>query len=393
MATYSYPHVEDYIEIISGYRKPDGKGINSIWSSPTPLLSLARYDVRILESFGDQSYVKQMGYTDKQAALAHAIVLKYERQLNKHCVDISPIKEQAAYRIPIRQIDRSTRVWIEDGIIKLRFPYSTQQIEEIRESAKTSQGAIFFNREEKVWHADLTEYNVNWVVAYAQTHKFEIDPSLQQVMDQVLAAEQQPYALELVAGPSGLDIANAPDSLKEYITEHLGGFSTDNLLPVVDNSPILGYSVEPVISEVIIQAYGPRFWSLCANRELKVDADLGHDALADLVKYAKETNRFPIFVYEPDLSDRLGTAIAGYFEKDQVSCLDKKELITEHTCVVHTKKIPKNVVDRIPLLVSSAGMMYGGDRQIWIQNAEKVVYFAQDVYNKGKQGREICKLN
>lgn len=392
--TYSYPHVEDYIEIISGYRTPDGKGINSIWHSPSPLLSLARYDVKILESFGEQSYVKQVGYTDKQAALAHSIVVKYERQLAKQGVDISPVKEKPAYRTHIRNIDRSTKVWIENDLIKLRFPYNTQQIESIRDAAKTSQGSIHFDRNEKVWHAALTEYNVSWCYSYAQALNFGIDPTMQAAMDKILDTEHQGFAIELVADDQTLRINNAPDSLVEYVTEKLGELTTDNLLQVVDHAPILGFLVEDVIGEVIIQAFGTRFWTLCSNRELKVDDDGSHRSqIAEVVKYAKETNRFPIFVYEPDMSDKLGSAFAGFFEKDQIAQLDKKDTITEHTRLIHTRKIPKTEIDRIPLLVSGAGLMYGGDRQIWIQNAEKIVYFARDVYNKGKQGRDICKLD
>jgi hypothetical protein len=43
-------------------------------------------------------------------------------------------------------------------------------------------------------------------------------------------------------------------------------------------------------------------------------------------------------------------------------------------------------------LVSSAGMLHGGDRQIWIQTAEKIVYFTKDVYTKNSKGPEVCKL-
>ena len=44
-------------------------------------------------------------------------------------------------------------------------------------------------------------------------------------------------------------------------------------------------------------------------------------------------------------------------------------------------------------MVSSAGMLYGGDRQMWIQTAEKVVYFTKDVYNKNTKGPNVCKLS
>jgi hypothetical protein len=38
-------------------------------------------------------------------------------------------------------------------------------------------------------------------------------------------------------------------------------------------------------------------------------------------------------------------------------------------------------------------MLFGGDRQLWIQQAEKIVYFTDAVYNKGSdKGKELCKL-
>jgi hypothetical protein len=38
----------------------------------------------------------------------------------------------------------------------------------------------------------------------------------------------------------------------------------------------------------------------------------------------------------------------------------------------------------IPLLVSGQGMMHGGEKTLLLQRAEKVVYFATEVYNNKK---------
>jgi hypothetical protein len=111
------------------------------------------------------------------------------------------------------------------------------------------------------------------------------------------------------------------------------------------------------------------------------------DQIAEIVKYATENNRFPIYIYEPDLSDRLYLAFEQYFPT-QMARLGKG-IIDSAVKVVHTDKIPRTAVERIPLLVSSAGMLFGGDRQIWIQTAEKVVYFTKDIYNK----RTSSKVN
>ena len=165
------------------------------------------------------------------------------------------------------------------------------------------------------------------------------------------------------------------------------------MLTLVDYSPILGYTVEPVIEEVVIQAYSPRFWSLCANRELKVDLSEKYgDQLAEIVNYAKVANRFPMYVYEPDQTSRLAMLLIRHFNKDEIVNLDKSE-ITDTTKLAYFARMPKAGIRRVPLLISGAGMIFGGERAIWLQQAAKIVYFTKDVYTKNnKKGREVCKL-
>ena len=81
------------------------------------------------------------------------------------------------------------------------------------------------------------------------------------------------------------------------------------------------------------------------------------------------------------------------FFPGQIHTIETKRDIDYTAKVIYTNKIPRQPVDRIPLLVSSAGMLHGGDRQIWIQTAEKVVYFAKEVYNKATKGTTVCKLD
>lgn len=390
--TYSYPTVEDYIEIIAGYRDPAGKSKYSIFQLPETPVSLARYDVKVIESFADQAH-NNIAFTDRQAKLATDLVIKYERQLFKLGVDITPVKNEAKFRNPLREIDRTSRVWIEDNTIKLRFPYTATVIENIRDEARSSKGSIKWQHDKKYWAADLTEYNVNWVYTFAKQNNFEIDATLNQAMYLLLTAEKTPYKIELRADGNELTITNAYKTLTEYVNEHLGGLSTSNLLTLVDNAPILGYTVDKIIEEVVIEAYGTRFWSLCTNRELKVESATNNNLVKSIADYAHATNRFPIFVYEPDLSERLKTEFNKYFPETMIIVTNNLKSIPDDVQVVYTTKIPRTPIGRIPLMVSGAGMMYGGDRQMWIQTAEKIVYFTKDVYNKHSKGPEVCKLD
>jgi hypothetical protein len=388
---FKHPHVEDYIEIIAGFREPSGKSNHSIFTIGEPLINLARYDMKVVPSLAEQS-IGGKGYTDKQAKLATELVIKYERQLAKHNIDITPVKTPV-YRLPLRIIDRTTRTWVEDNLIKLRFPYDTKLIEIVRDACKESKGEFKFNRDTRVHEAALTEWNLNWIHSFAQANNFEVDASVTELMKLLLEAEQQSYSIELnYKTDETLTIINAADSLIEYINEHLGGFALDNILTLIDYAPILGYSVNKSIEDDIINNVGTRFWSLCANKQLKVDTMTSSTIVKDIIDFSKLTNRFPIYVYEADLSNRLLNEF-NRFLPGQIVRLDKKEEITEDAKVVYTTKIPRKPIGRIPLLVSSAGMLFGGDRQVWIQNAEKVVYFTKDVYTKNSKGPEVCKLD
>jgi hypothetical protein len=391
----TYTHVEDYIELIAGFRDVSGKSRYSIFQLPESPLNLARYDVKVLESFGTQSK-DGIAFTDRQAKLATDLVIKYERQLAKLGVSVAPVKENPVFRIPLRQIDRTSRIWADNNNIYIRFPYNMETIDAVRTESKQSLGKIEWNPADKLWRADLTEYNLNWAYAFAQANKFEIDSTVTSLMNQILEVEKQSYAIELKAGAETLSITNAMPSLIEYIDTHLQGFAADNLLKLVDYAPILGYTCDRVIEEVVIEAYGPRFWSLCANKELKVDMTSNYkEQIAELVNYATATQRWPIYVYEPDMSDRLAMLFIRHFKNDEIVDLDKNpDGITANTRLVHTRKIPKTKINSIPLLVSSAGMLFGGDRQVWIQTADKVVYFSKEVYNKtNKKGKDVCLLN
>jgi hypothetical protein len=388
---YSHLHVEDYIEIIAGHRLPDGKNNHSIFTLAEPVVSLARYDMKVVPSLAEQT-LNNKGYTDKQAKLAADLVLKYERQLFKLGLDVSPVRTPQ-YRLPIRKIDRSTRVWVENDLIKLRFPYDITLIEEVRDVSKISKGSFKFNRESRIHEADLTEWNLNWIYGFAKQQQFEIDSTITDLMTVILDAEQVPYPIELRYKNDHIEITNAADSLISYINDHLGGLTTDNLFRLIDLAPILGYDVAKEIEETVIAEFGTRFWSLCNNRQLKVDSMTNNTLVKDIIEYARATNRFPIYVYEPDLSERLKTEFNKYFSGELITLTKDLVTIPENIKVVYTTKIPKISIERIPLMISSAGMLYGGDRQMWIQTAEKVVYFTKDVYNKNTKGPDVCKLD
>ena len=166
------------------------------------------------------------------------------------------------------------------------------------------------------------------------------------------------------------------------------------MIKLVDYSAILGYTVDASIEEALASEYGYRFVHLATNRELKLDpssmfVDNQFDSVID---YAIACNRLPVYVYEPDLSRKLLTQLKERFVPEQILEVNNSKTVepTDQTLVVYTIKPVKG--RRIPMLISSAGMIYGGEKEYMVQDAEKIVYCAAEVYNKRSGTMGVKKL-
>ena len=175
-------------------------------------------------------------------------------------------------------------------------------VDVVRDVSRESQGSFKFNRDRKYHEADLTEWNLNWIYSFSVQNNFQLDSSIHEMMALVIAAEKQTHAIKLEYTDTGLGIVNAETSLTDYIEQNLGGFDLKNILNLCDLAPVLGYTVDQQIEQDVISNLGTRFWSLCANRQLKVDVMTNSNLIPEVIEYARLTNRFPIFVYEPDLT-------------------------------------------------------------------------------------------
>jgi hypothetical protein len=394
----TYSTVEDYLEVLAGMRDPaTGKMITTWFFGFNPIISLARYDVDVLTSMSEAT-ANQKALTEKQGSLLCKILLKYQRQLAAKHIDVSPI-ENPVWRQPLRTMDYTHSLSIDDGKIHLRFPFSTKLIEDLRSFKSSSQGGCAFNRDAKVWVVGLTEFNLNWLHTWAKANNFEISEEVEALNNLILAAEAVPHKIELCYGADQLEITNCPNSLREYIETHLGGFGHDNVLRLIDASSVLGFTIEEALRDVTVEQWGVRALTLSSNREVRIDPTTVRveEDLASVLEYAVNTNRLPVVVYEPDLSEKLLRKLHELYPAEVIEAVgnNKNYVPVEGVKFIHTHK-PMRKLDRIPMLVSSAGMIFGGDKQIMVQRAEKIVYVSADVYNAaggtGQKTRKVVKL-
>ena len=320
--------------------------------------------------------------TDRQAELAVKIILKYQKQLEKLSISVAPV-HTPKFRLGLREIDRRRLLYIEDGYAILKFPYETKLIDGIRDLSKLSQGLWRFDTTNKSWKIALTETNVVAAYGFAKNNEFEIDDSLNFYVDKILECESNPYEIKLVYNNNQLCIQNAPATLVEAI-DNLCGFDETNIELLVDNASVYGYTIDKTVEEMIVAKHSPRVFNLMASNESKFSPGPNDTVLKDIIEYANATNRYPIYIFEPDLSNQLADNFVNrYFTPDEVITTRDLKNITdiENKKVIHFNKYHSSWSHAIPLLISSQGMMHGGEKTILLQRSKKVVYFATEVYN------------
>lgn len=364
----TFTHVEDYIELLAGYEPGSN---NLIFNTGKYTFSLARYDVSIVNSMANATVWGSMALTDRQGELAVKLVIKYRRQFAAHGIDITPV-ENPKWRTPLRQVDRAQCIWLEDNLIRVKFPFNQNWIDDFRKYKETSQGRAKFNYDSKTWELGLTEYNVNWIVAWGELNNFELDPQIKNLYNKILLVEQQDFQIKLTQTKDGFEITNAAESLVEYINEHLGGFGPDNGTRLVDNAGVLGYSIDSgIVYDELLDLFGP---------ERLVHVPSTEQGSLDLIfDYAELTGRWPVCIYNPGTTQNIDLS---RFNENEIVRFDPagKTKTPDYDYynlkVVYANKIPRHWEWPIPLLVSTVEMMYGGARLEWINRAEKIIHYS-----------------
>lgn len=342
MQSATFPYIEDYIEFIAGLRSANNKSLMFFEKLECPI-SLARYDVKIIESLATQTSELNRPYTDKQSELAITLVRKYVRQLNN--IGIIIPESLTNFRYGIRQIDRTKKLYIENDKLILKFPYDTKLLTIVRKYSKESHGHAEFDHDTKLWTLSLTEPMLNWTMTLATANQFEIGDEVKELYNEMLAVEQSRYRIELVQRDDSLYIENSEQSLKDYIETNLGGFTKDNLLRLVDNAPVLGYTVSDDLQAIIKQQY-PEFFKIFCSRQITLSKQTS--SFEQLLNYAKLTYRLPVYVYDTGLTQT---------DTEEVRYLNKTTSFDIN---------PK-------LLISKTAMMIGPKKQNWLAKAEKTI--------------------
>ena len=293
-----FDFIEDYIEYIGGYKSGSiNRLLLTLGNKTVPkTVSLARYDVAIVESFCNQIVIKNLGFTEKQAQLAKTIVAKYEQQLKLSCIGMPDSFDR--FRLPIRTVSHNYSVEIDRQNQKfiVRFPYNVNLIEKFRQTKTSDEISAQFDYDGKYWILPLTEYSLNYIKAVCGDTTFHYDEAVQSLWTELVELEDTPYKIELCEIDGKLTITNAAQSLLQYVGDTVGELTHDNLPKLIDLSSTLGYTV----SSELIQQFNANCVddlerSLITNKTVKVK--LKDFDLERFMEYAASMGRTPVYAY------------------------------------------------------------------------------------------------
>jgi len=360
------PYIEDYIVLMADHVLS--------WPPKEPVIKLARYDEPIVNSM-TQQINSNLGFTDKQAVLAHKIVIKYRKQWANAGYNVGHLIASPRYRLNIRTIDRRKQIALEDNYITISFPYDQDLISYIRAGVSNVPGSLYFDKESRQWRAGLTEQRLIWTKEFGLKFNFDFDQKFNHAIEQLLS--QSDYKICLVPDSTSYTITNAADSMLEYLRQRTG-FDQEDCLKLCDYSSILGYSIDSAITEKLAADLDSKVISLLINREVNLTyVNRANFEIASVIEYAHLVNRFPIYVYE--VNDKIILEkLKDHFDSSDICMFKANAPVDPSAQVIYCNQWKLTNV-RIPLLVTMHTLMIGYKRQQMLQNSEKVVYYTQKV--------------
>jgi hypothetical protein len=376
--------VEDYIAELF-----EGSNIGFIRANRDDIqYRLASYDNRIIQSIYNQVTFQNIALTNKQAELCVKLIEKYTRQFRRAGIDNFKQLDSATrcFRFPIREIDRTCSIVLEDNKIVAKFPYDIKIISSIKRSGEKIAGSADWDKNKKIWVFDLTEPYVTFVVNLGREYDFEIDSKLLEIYDRITNENWDQFRIKLIERNGKYTIQNASDSLKEYINANVG----NDIIKLVDYSGICGYEVDNNVEVQIKQAHSEGVAKCLLNRHAYLDP--AQYTFWEIFDYADLVGRFPITIY-----DTLGHWSAetnfSYIRERYLTLYERYGPIYHHNLTLpkdwpyknanpNTAKIriyntaTKEMFqdDRVPLMISCQNFNYGSLRMKMFEKSDKIVY-------------------
>ena len=260
--------IEYCIEVMEGSKKPPVDK----WQHT---VKLARYDVSFVHNA--MYYIANgQGLTELQRNLAVKLTLKYRRQFKKMGLAVEPIVENPVWKTPLREVDRTKSVEVDDNFIYIRFPYEQDKIKELHQ--KVRDGVLIdegmksqWNPELKFWKFEKLEPNFIHLYNWAKDIGFTVGEKMEQEYKsyEKILDNKSKYSIHASIKDGQIVLNNAPEELENYWNKKVAHLSDlekvkkcTELAIKLDNEVLNYYNYNSIQKTVL------------SNRKMKIDCTL-----------------------------------------------------------------------------------------------------------------------
>jgi len=275
-------YIEDLILHLAGY----AAAVDGEVEPP----KLERSDINLIQSLGKQ-IIRNLGFTDRQYELAKRKADDYADHFS-FIPNLEEVKKKT--RIPLRQIDRSRWIRIEENSkgdyeIAVRFTFQKKLISSIEEIRRKLSDKGTYDKESKIHRFEYSEHNLWEIVNAFKDNHFELDDLVKEIYEKIDSFNPEDY----VPGVYNNNIKNLHSNGVKSIVDELGPVDNNNLLLYKDRSLKYGLSVELESTEDTLT------YKLANRKHPQVQIGNEVHSFDNILLALNELKRFPMLILVP----------------------------------------------------------------------------------------------
>jgi hypothetical protein len=314
--------IEDTLEILAG---------RTIVKTAIHLQSRDRH---IIASIAKQVSEK-IALTDRQLELVISKFKKYKDALEENDVDVEVVSTLAKTRMPLREIDRTQRIYLESNTIVIKHN-NTQHFSTLWKnlvSLLTSPG-VYHSTYKRI---ELNEQNLYEVITILQPEGFEIESGLIDLYNAVYQIIENPieYAPHMTVENNQYVFKNLSESCNKFINESFPVISDDNLLTCLGTAKQCGIYLKSLeITEKVNQLAASEVTKkVLMHESKKFKADMSTIRLFEIFTAINEMGQWPVIaVVDADTAlddvQNILTSVTGIVDNSEINVffrLDKEQ--------------------------------------------------------------------
>jgi hypothetical protein len=278
-------------------------------------------DSVILNSISRQ-VKRNIGLTDRQHLLVKNKLVKYKnffetKNMNHLDLALDNLK------IPLRSIDRSQTITVEDGWMVIRFPFNKKTIAQLDTVSGKYRQFYQHAKNSNEHKFKLYEPVINEIIELFKNKSFLIDPQLLEFNREIEEIKSQ--ELSFVPKVTEQGLFNLPNTALEALQKEVGEFSDHNMFKYWDRSIRYGYKKSEKTFD-----NASELTNYIANRNSnKIYLDPSVHTINDVAATIKDLDRFPLLVIlsrQKELSElKLLVETFNFVDTQQQTVLDRIE--------------------------------------------------------------------